>query len=47
VPGGFHSSSGRKLLLRQVIDMMLRADAPYDAMSNKPSGLQPTMRVVN
>ena len=47
VPGGFYSSAGRKQLLRQVIDMMLRPDTPYDAIISKPSTQQPTMRVVN
>ena len=47
VPGGFYSSSGRKQLLRQVIDMMLRSDTPYDAIIGKQNAQQPTMRVVN
>jgi capsular polysaccharide export protein len=47
VPGGFYSSSGRKQLLRQVIDMMLRPDTPYDAIIGRPTVQQPTMRVVN
>jgi len=32
VPGGFYSSRGRRQLLRQVVDMMLDADDPYDAL---------------
>jgi len=47
VPGGFYSSSGRRQLLRQVVDMMLHADTPYDAILDKPTVEQPTMRVVN
>jgi capsular polysaccharide export protein len=33
VPGGFYSSRGRRQLLRQVVDMMLIADDPYDALA--------------
>lgn len=32
VPGGFYSTRGRKLLLRQVVDMMLAPEDPYDAL---------------
>lgn len=32
VPGGFYSSTGRRQLLRQTIDMMLAAEDPYDAL---------------
>ncbi|NIZ14956.1 capsule biosynthesis protein [Phaeobacter sp. HF9A] len=32
LPGGFYSRSGRRQLLRQVVDMMLAADDPYDAL---------------
>ncbi|RLJ60439.1 capsular polysaccharide export protein [Litoreibacter meonggei] len=32
IPGGFYSSRGRRQLLRQVVDMMLAADDPYDAL---------------
>ncbi|TNJ41796.1 capsule biosynthesis protein [Phaeobacter sp. B1627] len=31
LPGGFYSRSGRRQLLRQVVDMMLAAEDPYDA----------------
>ncbi len=47
VPGGFYSSSGRKQLLRLVVDMMLQPDSPYDAISGKPKAPRPTIRVVN
>ncbi len=33
VAGGFYSSRGRRQLLRQVVDMMLAADDPYDALA--------------
>lgn len=47
VPGGFYSASGRKQLLRQVIDMMLRRDTPYDALTGETAAPRATMRVVN
>ena len=48
VPGGFYSASGRRQLLRQVIDMMLASDSPYDAIVNADGDTeaQPAMRVV-
>jgi capsular polysaccharide export protein len=33
VAGGFYSARGRRQLLRQVVDMMLSADDPYDALA--------------
>ncbi|MBS0563117.1 MAG: capsule biosynthesis protein CapA [Proteobacteria bacterium] len=33
VPGGFYSARGRRQLLRQVVDMMLAARDPYDALA--------------
>ena len=47
VPGGFYSASGRKQLLRQVIDMMLANDGPYDAILSPDTPRTPPMRVVN
>jgi capsular polysaccharide export protein len=32
VPGGFYSAVGRRALLRQVVDMMLAAEDPYEAL---------------
>ena len=32
VPGGFYSSRGRRELLRQVVDMMLQTEDPYEAL---------------
>lgn len=32
VPGGFYSARGRRILLRQVIDMILAPQDPYDAL---------------
>ncbi|MCY4180659.1 MAG: capsule biosynthesis protein CapA [Litoreibacter sp.] len=34
VPGGFYSAKGRRQLLRQVVDMMLSAEDPYDALTS-------------
>ncbi|MBT0958814.1 capsular biosynthesis protein [Alphaproteobacteria bacterium KMM 3653] len=33
IPGGFYSARGRRLLMRQVVDMMLAAEDPYDALA--------------
>jgi capsular polysaccharide export protein len=33
VPGGFYSVRGRRQLLRQVVDMMLSPDDPYEALA--------------
>jgi capsular polysaccharide export protein len=34
VPGGFYSARGRRQLLRQVVDMMLEHNDPYDALDS-------------
>ena len=34
IPGGFYSARGRRELLRQVVDMMLLPQDPYDALSS-------------
>jgi capsular polysaccharide export protein len=34
VPGGFYSAAGRRQLLRHVVDMMLAAEDPYDALAS-------------
>ncbi len=46
VPGGFYSASGRRQLLRQIVDMMLDEAAPYEALLTKDASLRPPMRVV-
>ena len=46
VPGGFYSASGRKQLLRHVIDLMLDATAPYDVAKSARSENDQRMRVV-
>ena len=33
VPGGYYSARGRRQLMRQVVDMMLSDEDPYDALS--------------
>jgi capsular polysaccharide export protein len=47
VPGGFYSASGRRQLLRQVIDMMLDDQSPYDAIARNKPPQTPAIRVVN
>lgn len=46
VPGGFYSSRGRRELLRQVVDMMLLPDDPYDALSKGSAAPRQQLRVV-
>lgn len=46
VPGGFYSASGRKQLLRQLVDMMLRDADPYDALLAQQPDKGERMRVV-
>ena len=47
VPGGYYSSRGRRVLLRSVVDMMLRATDPYDALHAKDAAAKPQLRVVS
>ncbi|MEZ5778154.1 MAG: capsule biosynthesis protein CapA [Paracoccaceae bacterium] len=35
VPGGFYSARGRRFLLRQVVDMILAREDPYDALTTR------------
>lgn len=46
LPGGFYSASGRRQLLRQVVDMMLSPDDPYDALSHGTAAPRQQLRVV-
>ncbi len=46
VPGGFYSASGRRQLLRQVVDMMLAPDDPYDALRLGTAAPRQQLRVV-
>ncbi|KAA9010204.1 capsule biosynthesis protein [Histidinibacterium aquaticum] len=47
ISGGFYSARGRRQLLRQVVDMMLAADDPYDALKNGKAGPRQPLRLVN
>lgn len=46
VPGGFYSSRGRRQLLRQVVDMMLSEEDPYDALRSGTAPPRQPLRVV-
>lgn len=47
VPGGFYSSRGRRELLRQVVDMMLMPDDPYDALTKGSAAPRQQLRIVS
>lgn len=47
VPGGFYSSRGRRQLLRQVVDMMLSDEDPYDALKSGTAAPRQQLRVVS
>ncbi|WP_373354320.1 capsule biosynthesis protein [Pseudoroseicyclus sp. CXY001] len=46
LPGGFYSTSGRRQLLRQVVDMMLADEDPYDALLSGTAAPRQSLRVV-
>ena len=46
VPGGFYSSLGRRELLRQIVDMMLQPDDPYDALICGTAAPRQQLRIV-
>lgn len=46
IPGGFYSTRGRRQLLRQVVDMMLSAEDPYDALRSGKAAPRQQLRVV-
>ncbi|SMX47627.1 capsule biosynthesis protein [Maliponia aquimaris] len=46
LPGGFYSARGRRQLLRQVVDMMLSPDDPYDALSHGTAAPRQQLRIV-
>ncbi|AXI45954.1 capsule biosynthesis protein CapA [Sulfitobacter sp. SK012] len=46
LPGGFYSSRGRRQLLRQVVDMMLSSDDPYDALGLGTAAPRQQLRAV-
>ena len=45
VPGGFYAARGRRQLLRQVVDMMLAAEDPYDALEMGKTAPRQPLRV--
>lgn len=47
VPGGFYSARGRRQLMRQVVDMMLAPDDPYQALETGTAPPRQQLRVVN
>jgi len=46
VPGGFYSARGRRQLLRQVVDMMLAPEDPYDALRLGKAAPRQPLRIV-
>jgi len=46
IPGGFYSNRGRRLLLRQVVDMMLSDEDPYDALRSGKAAPRQQLQVV-
>lgn len=46
VPGGFYSARGRRQLLRQVVDMMLSPDDPYEALKLGTAAPRQQLRLV-
>lgn len=47
VSGGFYSARGRRRLMRQVVDMMLSPDDPYDALKSGTAAPRQQLQVVN
>lgn len=46
VPGGFYSAAGRRRLMRQIVDMILAPDDPYDAFERGTAAPRQQLRVV-
>ena len=46
LPGGFYSARARRQLLRQVVDMMLSPEDPYDALKSGTAAPRQQLRVV-
>ncbi|MGR3362653.1 MAG: capsular polysaccharide export protein, LipB/KpsS family, partial [Maritimibacter harenae] len=46
IPGGFYSARGRRQLLRQIVDMMLSPDDPYDALEKGTAAPRQQLRLV-
>lgn len=47
IAGGFYSARGRRQLLRQVVDLMLAADDPYDSLRSGTAAPRQQLSVVN
>lgn len=47
LPGGFYSARGRRQLLRQVVDMMLADQDPYDALASGTAAPRQQLRAVD
>ncbi|MBP0484075.1 capsule biosynthesis protein [Sagittula salina] len=47
LPGGFYSARGRRQLLRQVVDLMLASEDPYDAFASGTAAPRQQLRVVH
>ncbi|NEY90578.1 capsule biosynthesis protein [Tabrizicola oligotrophica] len=46
IAGGFYSARGRRELLRQLVDMMLQAEDPYDALTEGKAAPRQQLRLV-
>ena len=46
IAGGFYSARGRRQLLRQIVDMMLSAEDPYEALRLGTAAPRQQLRLV-
>jgi capsular polysaccharide export protein len=46
IPGGFYAARARRALLRQVVDMMLAREDPYDALKHRKAAPRQSFRIV-
>jgi capsular polysaccharide export protein len=46
IPGGYYASRGRRMLMRQVVDMMLAAEDPYDSLTSGNAAPRQQLRLV-
>ncbi|MFD2173588.1 capsule biosynthesis protein [Rhodobacter lacus] len=46
IPGGFYSARGRRILMRQVVDMMLAPEDPYEALVTGNAAPRQQLRLV-
>jgi capsular polysaccharide export protein len=47
IAGGFYSARGRRQLMRMVVDLMLNAEDPYDALAQGTAAPRQQLRLVN